>query len=241
MRQISVIKHGGQKEAYDPQKVLRSILRSKVNEKEAQRILSRVEGRLYDQIPTEELYRIVGREMVRRGLKEGSRLYQMRESLALMDSIDFEKFVKEILAAEGFESQWNKKIDGGCIDHQIDVIAKNKQGDFFFVEVKHHRNYHRDSDLGNVVELWGRLEDLLKGYQLNKHEFDFRNAWLITNTKFSEHAKKYATCKRMRLTGWRYALSDEGQEKPGQTLGKQVEQVGEEKVLGMIEKVIGHQ
>ncbi|KPJ70467.1 hypothetical protein AMJ51_01820 [Microgenomates bacterium DG_75] len=234
---ITVVKYDGREEAYNQKKVLDSILRAGVNKEEAQKILSQVEAKLHDKITTKKLYQIVHQEIVRQNLPIQSNFYRLREALAKMDSIDFEKFIKEILEKEGYASQWNVIVPGFCVEHQIDVIAKNKSNETFFVEVKHHRNFHRDCGLGEMAELWGRLEDLQKGYQKGKSQYDFSNAWLITNTKFSEHAKKYASCKQLRLTGWRYEFEDiTKQLKDG--LEKKIEKLGVEVVNQMIRDVV---
>jgi len=239
MNKFLVTKYNGEKEPYNAQKVLSSIFRSGVKREKALKILARVEKKLYPGISTEELYQIVGREIIKEGLTNCSHLYRLREALALMDSIDFEKFVKEILASEGYQSKWNLMVNGFCSQHQLDVLAQNQNGQKFFVEVKHHRNYHRDTDLGTTIEVWGRLDDLRHGHQKGKTPHDFVNAWLITNTKFSAHAKKYASCKKIRLMGWRYGLKGNGLVDPQSSLEEKIKQIGLKKVTGIVQRVIG--
>lgn len=236
---ISVTKQSGKREPYYAQKVLDSIVRSKVEPDKAQEILAKVETKLFDGIRTEELYRLVYREIVEEGLKEASTFYQLREAIAQMDSIDFEHFIGETLASQGYETIWNQIVAGECVSHQGDVLAKDKDGRVFWVEVKHHFEYHRDTDLGTIVEMWGRLADLKAGLQQGNHEYGFVNAWLITNTKFSAHALQYAACKKLRVTGWKNALNDMGQEDNGRCLDRIVAGLGFEKVKGFVEKAIG--
>ena len=238
MKKIFVIKYDGAKQPYNREKVLTSILRVGVKKEEALKILSRVETKLYNQITTEKLYQIVNKEILRQNLPQHSRLYCLREAMAKMKPIDFEKFIKGVLEKEGYLSQWNVIVRGFCAEHQIDVIAKNKKGETFFIEVKRHRNFHRDCGLGTVVELWGRLDDLQKGYRAGRHQYDFSNAWLVNNTKFSEHAKKYATCKKLRLTGWRYTIEDIGVSYQKDGLEKKIEKLGLDMVDKMIRKVV---
>lgn len=238
-KKILVVKHSGTKEPYDQTKVLRSISRSQVGDERAREILTKVEQKLFNGISTKELYRLVNREIVKHDLPDCANMYRLREAVAAMDSIDFERFIREILEREGFDSQWNLKIDGNCIDHQIDVIAKSSRGKVYMVEVKHHRRFHRDSDLGTVVEVWGRLEDLKSGFQNKKNQFEFETAWLITNTKFSQHAKQYAACKNLRLTGWHYSLKEKGRPTSDEGLEREFEALGLEQVSALVAKVIG--
>ena len=229
MKKIFVTKYDGGKQAYDQQKVLNSIVYAGVEKDQALNILGRVEAKLYDGISTKELYQAVEKEINQQELHHHARFYRLREILAKMDPVNFEKFIRGFLEKEGYVSQWNQMVKGVCSNHQADVIAKNSKGEVFFVEVKRHRRYHRDCGLGEVVELWGRLEDIQEKNQL-------AGAWLITNTKFSQHAKKYAQCKKMKLTGWRYHLDLTGEVDTQGGLEKRIEALGRNEVDKIIEK-----
>ncbi len=126
MKEIFVIKYNGKRQLYDRQKVLSSILHSGVQKNKVLEILKKIEGKLYNNISSKELYQIVSREIEKYGLKQHSRTYRLREALSRLDSSDFEKFVKAFLEKEGFKCIWNQKIQGFCIDHQVDVIAGKK-------------------------------------------------------------------------------------------------------------------
>lgn len=230
MREIFVIKYNGQQQLYDRRKVLNSILHSGVEKNKVLEILKKVEDKLYNNISTKELYQIVFSEIENYGLKQHSRTYRLREALSRLDSADFEKFVKAFLEKEGFSCIWDRKIQGFCIDHQIDIIAE-KNNQTFFVEVKKHKNFHRDSGLGTVAELWARLEDLQKGFKTGKSKINIANAWLITNTKFSDYAKKYSDCKGLKLLGWRYNSFAENKT---EGLEKMIENLG----VGMITEIV---
>lgn len=216
IKDIFVTKYGGEKQKYSQEKVLGSIIRSGIEKSKALNVLMNVEGKLFDGISTQELYRIVAEEIGKRGLKIGLHTYKLREALARMGSFDFEKFVQKILEKDGYECAYNIIVGGECVEHQVDVIAQ-KQQQLYYVEVKHHSNYHRNSGLGTVCEVQARLEDMKKGYGKNK--YDFSQGWLFTNTKISDHAKQYAKCKNLRLTSWRYDSEDIGLEKRIEKLG----------------------
>ena len=230
MKEIFVIKYNGKRQLYDRQKVLSSILHSGVQKNKVLEILKKIEGKLYNNISSKELYQIVSREIEKYGLKQHSRTYRLREALSRLDSSDFEKFIKAFLEKGGFKCIWNQKIQGYCIDHQVDVIAE-KNNETFFVEVKKHKNFHRDSGLGTVTELWARLEDLQKGFKNGKTDINIANAWLITNTKFSDYAKKYSNCKGMKLLGWRYNSSAQNKT---EGLEKMIEGLG----IGMVAEIV---
>jgi len=226
---IFVTKYSGEKQKYSQEKVLSSIIRSGIEKNKALGILTDVENRLTDGISTQKLYKIVGEEIEKHGLKIGQNTYKLREALARMGSFDFEIFVHKILEKDGFECAYNIIVNGECVEHQVDIIAQ-KQQKLYYVEVKHHRNYHRNCGLGTICEVQARLEDMKKGYGKNK--YDFSQAWLFTNTKISNHAKQYGKCKDIRLTSWRFDTDSIG-------LDKRIEKLGSDQTEKIIASING--
>jgi Holliday junction resolvase-like predicted endonuclease len=227
MKNIFVVKYNGEKQSYDQKKVLNSIIRSGINKQQALNILVEVEKKLFDEISTKELYQIVAGEIENFGFKPGQQTYKLREALGRMGSFDFEKFVQQILQKEGFECAYDTIVGGECSEHQVDIIAQKEQK-LYYVEVKHHRNFHRNSGLGTVCEVQARYEDMKNGY--GKKRFNFTQAWLFTNTKISNHAKKYASCKNIKLTSWKFDSEDLG-------LEKRIEKVGTSQIERIIRAV----
>lgn len=205
MKALRVIKYSGESQVFDEEKVLKSITNSGLTREEALKILTRVKPKLHDGISTRDLYKLVYKTIDKESLKENVSLYRMRETLGGIGSFEFEKFVKELLEKRSFNCIYDSIVEGHCIDHQIDVIAR-KENKAFYVEVKHHRNYHRDTGLGEVCEIWARYDDMEKGFEKKKNNFNFSAPWLFTNTKISGHGRKYAKCKGMKLTSWKVGL-----------------------------------
>ena len=75
------------------------------------------------------------------------------------------------------------------------------------------------------------MEDLQKGFKNGKTDINITNAWLITNTKFSDYAKKYSNCKGLKLLGWRYNSSAQNK---AEGLEKMIEKLG----VGMIAEIV---
>ena len=207
MKALSVVKYSGESQAFDEEKVLKSITNSGVTREEALKILSKIKPSLYDGISTRNLYKLVYKTIDKESLKENVSLYRMRETLGKIGSFEFEKFVKGLLEKRGFNCAYDLIVEGDCISHQIDIIAK-KEDKVFYVEVKHHKNHHRDTGLGEVCEIWARYDDMRKGFEKGKSNFDFSAPWLFTNTKISSHGQKYAKCKSMKLTSWKVGLDN---------------------------------
>lgn len=196
-------KQDGRIEEFDPRRVLKICKRIGVGNALAREILKKVEKTIKDYDDTNKIAKIIQESLP---LKQ-SILYGLRDSVAALHPEKFELYVKEVLNAHGYLCIWNMIIPGKYVEHQVDIVA-SKGDEMFLIECKHHANSHRDCGLGEVLQVQARLEDIRDGYKEKINCNDFKRAWLITNTKFSEHAKRYAAGKEIILSGWRYKLGN---------------------------------
>lgn len=198
--------HGGMRD-YNPHKIVKAAKRAGFDDENAQRIESRVTGRVWDEITTGKLHSIVQEEM--KDIHEGyARRFMLRESIADLDPNyhEFEKYMVKVLRQDGVDAEWSPrpKPQGECIDHEIDIVA-DEMGKKFIVECKHHYHHHRYTGLDIPMRQWARLDDLQAGDDIGiKDSIEVDQAWVIVNTKLSDHAKDYAECKDIRMTAWQY-------------------------------------
>ena len=120
---------------------------------------------------------------------------------------EFEKFVSRLLEEYGYKTKTNVIVKGYCVSHEIDVIAE-KEGKIYMIECKFHNTPGIYTGLKEVMYTYARFLDIKQG----SNEYCFSQAWLFTNTKFSSEAKKFAKCRDILLTGWKFP-SDESIEK----------------------------
>jgi hypothetical protein len=193
---VFVIKANGEKQKFDSKKIIGTCLRAGVSQREAERIASEISATVKDGDRTRDVLKQILRKLD--ALQSGhAEKYSFRQALSELDPEynEFEKYVSHLLNAHGYTTKWNQIIQGAIIEHQVDVVAE-KDGKKILVECKHHRNPHRMTGLGIPLTYWAVLDDIQKG----KNYYD--NMWLVTNTKFSMHAIKYAKAKGLLLTGW---------------------------------------
>lgn len=197
-----VVKADGSQEKFDKEKLMQTAIRAGASKEMAITIAVNAEKNFPSNAGTHEIYQFVMNELDKKSEKVAS-LFGLREAIADLDATVFEKYTAKILEANGYECKWNTIVDGRNIDHQIDVIAYNKKTDeYFYVECKRHYNPHRFCGLEVPLEVQARLEDLREGFIDHKNKYNFAAAWIFTNSKFSEHARKYATRKGVMITGW---------------------------------------
>ncbi len=195
-----VTKADGRTEKFDRKKIAKTCINAGLPAAKAEAVAKYIEKSVTDGTATHRIYQMILTEL-RKYDERTPLIYRLREAVARLDPEAFEIFIVKVLEAYGYKCEWNVIIDGEIIEHQVDITAKN--GGSYMVECKKHFNPHRDCGLGEIMEVWARLDDINRGR--SRH---FDAAWVITNTKFSEHAKKYAKGKEMRLTGWRHKGRD---------------------------------
>jgi hypothetical protein len=81
------------------------------------------------------------------------------------------------------------------------VLASGGDG-FIYVEVKHHMNPHKYVDLDVVEKVWATMLDIREGYEKGLNKLDISKPLVATNTKFTNHAYRYAKCRGIDLLGW---------------------------------------
>lgn len=198
---VYVTKADGTQQLFDREKVVRTCLRMGASRKIADDVAERVEKRLHDGIPTRKILQMTFR-LLRSYKPAISHLLDLRRGLSLMDSKpEFEIFVQILLAHNGFDVSPNRIVAGKCVEHEVDAIAR-KGGVTYFVEAKHHVNYHTPTGLDESRIARAILEDVAEGFQCGSCDLKIDGAMIVTNTRYSEHARRYGKCRNILQIGW---------------------------------------
>jgi hypothetical protein len=167
----------------------------------AYEIVREVEHQLYDGMSTEEILKLTF-SLLRDHKPIINHFLDLKKGLSLMISKpEFEKFVQILLADNGYRVSSNRLLMGKCVKHEVDGIAR-KDGVTYFVEAKHHQNYHSPTGLDESRIARAVLEDVTDGYELGKNKIRIDRAMIVTNTRFSEHSKIYGKCRNILQIGW---------------------------------------
>jgi len=203
MKQILIVKADGSKRKFSYKKLLRSVKRSGANQSLAEQVARSVLKKLPREVTTNQIYDLIYKELKGNRQQSVAQIYSLRKSLSELDPEIWEKYIAKLFTYYGYRTEWNKIIPGASVEHQVDVVATkdNKQ---WLIECKHHYDYHNDTGLGEILRVWARLIDIQDGYKQGTTKYNFSGAWLVVNTKFSDHAKRYAEARKLNMTGWRY-------------------------------------
>lgn len=196
---VKVTKATGVIEEYSEDKIRTSAKRVGVPDTFIAEMLAEIRAKLYDGIPTSEIFRIVRDYLAHSDKPHLASKYNLKAALAELgpSGYPFEQYVSALLQEEGYITKTNEIMMGKCVSHEVDVIA-TKDGIQYFIEAKFHTNPSQRTDVRVPLYIRARYEDI------SAKIGDLTAPWIVTNTRFSSDAIAYSNCVGIRLTSWGY-------------------------------------
>lgn len=218
---ISVIKSDGTRQLFEEDKLVTSLRRSGATDEAIEDVTDEIEKEIWDGMTTADIYSRAF-ALLRKQHHPIAIKYSLRRALMDLgpDGFPFEKFVARIFKLWGYEAVTDQKLQGSCIEHEMDVVAW-KGEELAFIEAKFHNEFGLRSDVKVALYVKARFDDLAESvynYGGKERKLDPKERWLITNTKFTDQAIKYGECKGLNMLGWNYPA--------GKSLHQIVEQNG---------------
>lgn len=195
-----VTKADGTKEPYSEEKIKTSASRVGVPEGIQTEMLMSIRDRLYDGIKTSEIFQMIKGFLREAGSPHLAMKYNLKEALSELgpSGYPFEKYLSLLLENVGYRTQVNQTIMGGCVAHEVDVVA-DKDKVTYFIEAKFHKSPTQRTDVRVALYIKARYDDLSIAWKSGK-----TRPWIVTNTRFSTDAIKYSECQKIRLMSWGY-------------------------------------
>lgn len=217
MTPIQIIKEDGSHEEFIPAKLERSLLRAGASLQIAHQIIKTVVEEIEKGVcdPDNPGGGVCSVHAIHKKafslLKDLSATaaarYSLRRSLMQFGptGFPFEEYVGELYKAYGYKTLTGQMVFGGCVPHEVDVIAW-KEDELIMAELKYHNELAGKTDTKAALYVKARyddLKDVVFRYEGMKDRKIDR--WLlITNTRFTDTAIKYAECKGLELMSWSY-------------------------------------
>ncbi|TAL49022.1 ATPase [Patescibacteria group bacterium] len=201
---VTIVKASGERELFDRTKLDGSLLRAGADKETISEIAGHVEKELKDGMSTSQIYKHAF-FLLEKHQKPAAVRYSLRRAVMELgpSGFPFEDFVAYILKEKGYEVKTGETVLGGCVAHEIDIVAWN-ENKLIMAEAKFHNEPGIKSDLKITLYVKARVDDLKEV----KHNYgrvrDLDEGWLITNTKFTTTAIHYGECKGLTLIGWNY-------------------------------------
>lgn len=203
---IQVIKGNGEKVLFDPVKLKQALASSGAEIEEQEKITSQVTTNLYNGISTRKIYQMAFDLLKKESHKIAGR-YSLKNAIMEMGptGFPFEIFVGKIFETMGYEVETGVIVQGKCIQHEVDVIAR-KPGEMIMVECKFHVDNSSNSGVQVPLYIQSRFLDVKASWE-EKYGKELRyRGGVVTNTRFSDDALQYAKCAGLVLISWDYPL-----------------------------------
>lgn len=199
---ILVTKADGEQEPFDAAKLESSLEHVGASSTTRARITARILHELRPGMSTEEIYRRAFDLLRHEEAPPVAARYSIKRAVFNLgpSGFPFEQFLAEVLRAHGWNARTGVALTGRCAPHEVDVLAE-KKGKRVGIEAKFHNEPGGKTDIKDALYVHARYEDL-------KHTPEAASrvdeGWLVTNTRFTRNAIRYAQCANLTLIGWDY-------------------------------------
>ena len=212
-----ITKSSGEKEEFSLQKFRTSLEKSGADSQ----LINDVVVRLVDMKPksTQEIHDFASEMLAQKNRPVATR-YNVRRALFDFgpNGFPFERYVAELLKAQGYEVAVDQLVQGACITHEVDVIAI-KDNKKYMGECKFHNSLDLKTDVKVALYIQARFEDVQKAWKQNDSDKNLLyQPWLFSNNKFTADVILYARFVNMLVTGWSYPA--------GASLGELIDKYG---------------
>jgi len=207
MKKLYVLNVNGEKEPFSFRKIYKSAKKSGVSNKTAQKIASIIEREAFPGITTLEIFKRVRGLLSEESSKNAVLKFSLKEAMRKLgpSGFPFEQYIGEIFEKQGFKVKLNQMVSGFCCSYEIDFWAEKKN--LIYIGECKYRNLSEGKVHSDItLSAFARFLDIQKGGFFNKNgfrNFDIKSL-IVTNTKFTEKAIKYAKCVGIELLGWQY-------------------------------------
>ncbi len=202
---IYVKKYSGKKVKFSVSKLSLSLIRSGADKAMVDTIVKKVSNEVYDGISTKEIYNRAFILLKGKNRHLASK-YKLKRAIYELGptGFPFERFVSRILKYSGYTTETNVVLNGKCVTHEIDVIAK-KESITTLVECKYHNEQGLKCNIKIPLYIQSRYLDVIANY---KEKNKFSAGWVVTNTKFTKDAIQYGNCLNLYLLSWNYPIDN---------------------------------
>jgi hypothetical protein len=195
-------KADGELEAFDPAKLEHSLAHAGASSTMRARVLSEVMKELHEGIMTEDIYRRAFHLLREHETAPVAARYSIKRAVFALgpSGFPFERFLGEVFKAHGWRVETEVTLVGRCAPHEVDVLME-KNGTRMGIEAKFHNDPSGKTDIKDALYVKARYDDLRQAPEASAR---VDVGCLVTNTRFTRNAIRYAQCSNLRLIGWDY-------------------------------------
>ncbi len=204
--EIFIEKSSGEGEKFSISKLHNSLKRSGADKLTINKIINVVRDELYQGISTKEIYNRAF-ALLKKNKPIFASKYKLKNAIYELGptGFPFEKFIGALLEFSGYSIQIGAILQGKCVTHEVDVIAK-KNEEHIVAECKFHSDRSKKCDVKVPLYIHSRYQDILLNYKNSKNCPN--EGWVVTNTQFTKDALIYGKCSGLHLLSWDYPLEN---------------------------------
>ncbi|CAN0376770.1 unnamed protein product, partial [Ectocarpus sp. 4 AP-2014] len=165
----------------------RSLLVTGAEESFVDQIISTVVDELYQGISTKEIYNRAFALLKKKKPVLASK-YKLKKAIYELGptGFPFENFVSAVLKYSGYKTKVGEYVQGKCVAHEIDVIAK-KNNHTTIIECKFHSEEGLNCNVKIPLYINSRYQDIKNNWPSKKDNVrKLTEGWVVTNTRFTK-------------------------------------------------------
>lgn len=206
---VNIRKASGRLAPFSAKKLRSSLIKSGADDICADQIVKEISSIIVEGMTTKKIYRLAFKKMTKLSSCNAAR-YKLKQAILELgpSGFPFEKFVAELFKFKGYAISVGEVVKGHCVKHEIDIIATNEK-EQFMIECKYHNRQDSISDVKTTLYIQARFLDVVSQWKMRpSKENHIYKGWVVTNTRFSVDAIKYAECVGLQLLAWNYPTNN---------------------------------
>jgi len=206
---MKIVKHSGDIVDFNPVKLENSLLKSGASQLVVDVILKTIQKEIYEGISTKQIYKMAF-SLLKKAANSNAARYNLKEAIRLLGPAGFffEKYVARLFTSEHYITKTNVILNGKCVSHEIDVLAKKDQI-ISMIECKFHMRKDTNSDVKVPMYILSRFNDLKdRRHTVFSGKELISKCWIVTNNRFTSDAIAFSKCSGLRLLSWNYPEKD---------------------------------
>lgn len=198
---VSIVKASGQQEPFQKRKLIASLVRTGASHEVASQITDTVEKSISHGSSTSQIYRHA-KKLLKKHSNVCGMKYSLKKALSSLgpSGYPFEKYFARVLEHYGYVAETNRIVQGRCVSHEVDIVAE-KEDNQSVIECKYHSDGGKATDVKIALYVFSRFTDIK---EVRADAFTVLDGWLVTNTRCTSEAVKYAECVGLKVVSWRY-------------------------------------
>jgi hypothetical protein len=205
---MKILKASGEEEIFSRDKFCNSLRVAGAKDNITTEICDIIEGGLKPGMTSTDLFRNASFHLLKNNPKVAAR-YSLKRGINELGPAGFlfEQYVEVMLKAMGYNTLRNQIIQGDCVEHEVDVIAKDGSN-HILIEAKYHNKRGTKSHIDDVMYADARFMDITRQKEDKEGSLNIHEMWVITNTRFTTKAITYGKCRNLKMTGWSFPIGE---------------------------------